>query len=98
MTSLPLQCPIVATLLALIFRCEPDFCATVLEKLQAALVRALADDEALTAKLALRALAVLAEGGVSRVCARAFVRVSVLSALISVFSRCCIFLASTLPA
>lgn len=54
----------MATLLALIFRAEPDFCEMVLGKLHAALVRALGEDEVLSAKLALRALAVLAEGGV----------------------------------
>ena len=34
MTSLSLQCPIVATLLALIFRAEPDFAEIVLGKLK----------------------------------------------------------------
>ena len=60
LTMLSMQCPIIATVLALIFKAEPDFVDLVVERVKLALLGALKDDAVLTAKLALRALASLA--------------------------------------
>jgi len=63
LTKLSLQCPIISTLLALVFKSEPEFADLVVEKVKLALLGALTDDNVLTAKLALRALACLANCG-----------------------------------
>jgi len=59
-SQLSVQTPIIASLLALVHTSEPDFTAQVADKLQARYLLAVAQDEVVTAKLLLRAVACLA--------------------------------------
>lgn len=58
-SQLSVQTPIIASLLALVHTHEPDFTAQVADKLQARYLLAVAQDEVVTAKLLLRAVACL---------------------------------------